>query len=180
MKNHWMRQAETLEFKGTHNIWICRMKPPFHPSVTRRHLLLTSVFFAGVSLAWPGDAAERAAKDKNTGVAIRGYDTTAYFQKARAVKGALANSVNWDGAVWQFETAEEAVLFTANPEAYAPQFGGYCTRAMSFSSLVPADPEVWRIRNGKLYMFAKPVGGTYFDKSPDKMITLARAYWDSL
>ncbi|SHH43346.1 hypothetical protein SAMN05444003_3184 [Cognatiyoonia sediminum] len=44
---------------------------------------------------------------------------------------------------------------------------------MSFKRTVPADPEVWRIHNGKLYMFARPVGGTKFDESPEAMIAKA-------
>jgi YHS domain-containing protein len=116
----------------------------------------------------------------NKGIAIKGYDTTAYFQKGKPGKGNSKTVVEWNGAEWRFATAAEATLFQADPTAYAPQFGGYCTRAMSFKSLVHSNPKVWRIYNGKLYLFAASKGGKFFDKGQDKMIEKAQAHWDSL
>lgn len=158
------------------------MKKPSDPSLSRRHLMLFSMFAAGVSLAMPGvaGAAGFVAKDPKSGVAIKGYDTTAYFLKSEATKGAADFSVDWNGATWQFETAAEAALFSQTPADFAPQFGGFCTRAMSMQIKVPSDPEVWRLHNAKLYLFARPVGGTYFDKGPDAMISVAQKFWDTL
>lgn len=158
------------------------MKKPSDPSLSRRHLMLFSIYAAGVSLAMPGvaGAAGLVAKDPKSGVAIKGYDTTAYFQKSEPKVGAPDTTVDWNGATWQFETAAEARLFSQTPEAFAPQFGGFCTRAMSMRIKVPSDPEVWRLHKGKLYLFARPVGGTYFDKTPDAMIAAAQNFWDTL
>ena len=115
-----------------------------------------------------------------TGHALKGYDTTAYFDTGSPEDGADATVVNWKGAIWRFATAEDAALFQANPEAYAPQFGGYCTRAMAIHREVPGDPEVWRIHDGKLYVFFAAQGGNLFDGGPDQMIALAQAHWDTL
>ncbi|MEM8591125.1 MAG: YHS domain-containing (seleno)protein [Pseudomonadota bacterium] len=114
------------------------------------------------------------------GKAIRGYDARGYFTAATARVGVAAHSVVWQGAEWRFASAEDAAAFAAAPNTFAPQFGGYCTRAMSFKRLVPADPEVWRIYGDKLYMFARPVGGEKFDEGQDAMIAKAKAYWDTL
>lgn len=116
----------------------------------------------------------------NTGHALDGYDTTAYFSSGAATDGADATTVNWKGAIWRFALPEDAALFQANPEAYAPQFGGYCTRAMSLTQEVPGDPEVWRIHNGKLYVFFAARGGRLFDRGPDEMVALAQAHWGTL
>lgn len=115
-----------------------------------------------------------------SGHALKGYDTTAYFKDGKAVNGVDALTLEWKGAKWRFSTQEEVALFQANPEAYAPQFGGYCTRAMSLRKEVPGDPEVWRIRGNKLYVFFAPQGGKIFDKGPDPMIALAQKHWDTL
>lgn len=147
---------------------------------TRRDVLVVSVFVGGVSLALPVFAKGRIAKDAATGAAIHGYDTTAYFVKNAATQGSEVYAVSWHGATWRFASQEDADLFAANPEGYAPQFGGYCTRAASFKKLVPADPEVWRIYRNKLYMFAQPVGGKKFDQGQDAMIKKAQEYWMSL
>ncbi|PJI84440.1 hypothetical protein BC777_3499 [Yoonia maricola] len=115
-----------------------------------------------------------------TGHALGGYDTTAYFNAGVAVDGTDAITANWKGAVWRFATEAEATLFRANPEEYAPQFGGYCTRAMSLGQEVPGDPEVWRIHDGKLYVFFAARGGRFFDSGPVEMIALAQTHWDTL
>lgn len=129
-------------------------------------------------LPLPAFASNRIAK-KN-GVAIKGYDTTAYFQHGKAKKGASATIVEWKGAKWNFATVAEADLFRSDPESFAPQFGGFCTRAMSLKKIVHGDPEVWRIRGKKLYLFARPVGRDFFDKGPDAMIAKAKAHWATL
>ena len=59
------------------------------------------------------------------GVAIWGYDTVAYHTKGRAVKGKKKFSYEWNDATWRFESADNRDLFAADPERYAPQFGGY-------------------------------------------------------
>lgn len=151
-------------------------------TINRRSFIATG--FATAGLIWPALPAlaktiSRFSLSKD-GFALKGYDATAYFEADAAATGSDANKVDWKGATWRFATAAEAELFRANPEAYAPQFGGYCTRAMSLKKEVPGDPEVWRIHKGKLYVFFAKRGGTIFDKGEDAMIELAQAHWDSL
>jgi YHS domain-containing protein len=59
------------------------------------------------------------------GVAIKGYDTVAYFTEGRAVKGKSKFSYSWNDAEWYFASAENRDLFAADPEHYAPKYGGY-------------------------------------------------------
>ena len=59
------------------------------------------------------------------GVAIKGYDTVAYFTEGRAVKGQSKFSSSWNEAEWYFASDENRNLFAADPEHYAPKYGGY-------------------------------------------------------
>lgn len=59
------------------------------------------------------------------GVAIKGYDTVAYFTEGRAMQGKKEFSYDWNDAKWYFATAENRDLFAADPEHYAPKYGGY-------------------------------------------------------
>jgi hypothetical protein len=59
------------------------------------------------------------------GIAIDGYDTVAYHTENRAVKGQSEFSYGWNDAEWHFESAKNRDLFVANPDRYAPQYGGY-------------------------------------------------------
>jgi hypothetical protein len=113
------------------------------------------------------------------GVALDGYDTTAYWRTGAAREGTSTQTEQWHGAPWYFADAAAAQMFSTNPEAVAPQFGGFCTRAMSFGKTVNGDPNVWRIYRDKLYLFALPVGGEKFDEGQDAMITLAQQFWDT-
>jgi len=99
--------------------------------------------------------------------------TTAYFESGAPQKGSRNHTVKWHGAKWRFASEHEARLFETNPEAYAPQFGGYCTRAMSENKLASGDPEVWRLYEGKLYLFYAKKGAVLFDQDPAAMIAAA-------
>lgn len=152
---------------------------PRNPKISRRTVMTGAAAFAASIMAFPSYAKDLIAKSRN-GVAIKGYDTTAYFQLGDPREGDVSTIVEWKGAKWYFTTPAEADMFRANPEAFAPKFGGHCTRAMSLKKSVHGDPEVWRIRNDKLYLFAKSIGRDYFDKGPDAMIAKAQAHWDTL
>lgn len=85
-------------------------------------------------------------------VAIKGYDPVAYFSEARPVKGSKQHSTEWMDATWRFISAENLQAFTAEPQRYAPQYGGYCAWAVSQGDTADIDPEAWRIVEGKLYL----------------------------
>lgn len=98
-----------------------------------------------------------AAKDPvSTGtfsdLAVSGYDPVAYFTQGRPVGGHGDLEHDWNGATWRFSSAENLAAFKANPEAYAPQYGGYCAWAVSQGYTAKSDPDAWRIVDGKLYL----------------------------
>jgi len=108
----------------------------------------TYAFFAG------GDATAAAesyfAED---GVAIRGADPVAYFVAGAVVAGDPAHTVRWHGVEWRFASAENRALFEADPQAYAPQYGGYCAWAVAEKGqLYSTSPDNWAIVDGKLYL----------------------------
>jgi len=88
----------------------------------------------------------------HNGVAIRGYDTVAYFTMSKPVKGKDAHTTQWNGATWKFSSQEHLDLFVGEPEKYAPQYGGYCAYGVAQDSLVKIEPEQWTIFDDKLYL----------------------------
>jgi len=84
--------------------------------------------------------------------AASGYDTVAYFLKGQPVKGKKAFKTEYMDAEWRFSTQANLDLFIANPTKYAPQYGGYCSWAVSQGYTASADPEQWKIVNDKLYL----------------------------
>src|ERR1043165_4499059 len=85
-------------------------------------------------------------------LAIRGYDPVAYYQQSAPAKGSSQYRYQWQGATWLFASAENRDRFQAEPEHYAPQYGGYCAYAVSKGRTASIDPEAWKIVDGKLYL----------------------------
>ncbi|MDV3350419.1 YHS domain-containing (seleno)protein [Leptothoe sp. LEGE 181152] len=85
-------------------------------------------------------------------VAIRGADPVAYFTEGDYTPGSEEFTHDWEGATWQFASAENRDLFAANPEEYAPQYGGFCAYAVSQGNTAPIEPTAWKIVDGKLYL----------------------------
>lgn len=109
---------------------------------------------AGLAFFLTGPA---QAAPYNTGyfgnVAIEGYDTVAYFTEGEARQGMPDITYEWNGAVWQFASAANRDLFIADPEAYAPQFGGLCSEGVAYNEIsVNLDPDVFAILDDKLYL----------------------------
>lgn len=98
------------------------------------------------------DSAPLVYTESESGLAIRGTDPVAYFTEGEAVEGSEDYEYEWEGAVWRFSSEENLELFAENPEDYAPQYGGYCAKAMSEGNVVSVDPEAWKIVDDKLYL----------------------------
>ncbi|MFT5674114.1 MAG: hypothetical protein ACI808_000020 [Paraglaciecola sp.] len=101
------------------------------------------------STAFAADPIETGTFNNN---AIYGYDTVAYFTENKAVKGNKKINFEWRGALWHFASKAHRDMFVADPEKYAPQYGGYCAYAMSDGRLVGIDEDAFTIHEGKLYL----------------------------
>jgi YHS domain-containing protein len=108
-------------------------------------ILITPISFAAYSQTKP----EYFITDKG---AINGYDPVAYFEENKPVKGNEKISLKWKEAEWYFASQKNLELFKANPEKYAPQYGGYCAFGMSRGYKANTLPEAWTIADGKLYL----------------------------
>lgn len=89
-------------------------------------VIMSAAFLVGLlSSAINADPLKKKINSNIFGVAIKGYDTVAYFTEGRAVKGQSKFSFSWNDAEWHFANAENRNLFAADPEHYAPKYGGY-------------------------------------------------------
>ncbi|MBA3069526.1 MAG: YHS domain-containing protein [Hyphomonas sp.] len=85
-------------------------------------------------------------------LAVQGYDPVAYFTDGKPVKGVKDFSTTYLGATFRFASAAHRDTFIANPQAYAPQYGGYCAWAVSQGYTAKGDARNWKIVDGKLYL----------------------------
>lgn len=119
--------------------------------------------------------------NKNSaGIAIKGYDPVAYFELGKAEKGSALFSAQWGGATWHFASDSNRAQFTATPEKYLPQYGGYCAWAVSHGYTAGIDPEAWKIESGKLYLnYSKDIQGKWM-KDSTRYISDGNRVWLSL
>jgi len=85
-------------------------------------------------------------------VAIHGYDTVAYFTDNKAMKGKSEFQQSWRDAQWHFTSSANRDLFSANPDRYAPQYGGYCALGIAAGEVSDVNPKAFTIVDGKLYL----------------------------
>lgn len=147
---------------------------------TRRKALLLAAGGGAVILAggWPRSAlAAKPETFATDGVAINGIDPVAYFTDGAPVAGDPAHSTDWNGATWRFASADHRAMFDADPEAYAPKYGGYCAYAVAKGGTAPTDPEAWTIHENRLYLnFSTDVRSVWLEDVPGN-VARADANW---
>lgn len=84
-------------------------------------------------------------------LAIGGYDTVSFFS-GKPIEGKEELSFEYNGAEWLFSTRGNLELFKTNPEAFAPQYGGYCAWAIAKGKLAKGAPQHWHVEDGNLYL----------------------------
>jgi hypothetical protein len=119
---------------------------------SRKTSIRILISFLLVLLLFTGFDGIAAGKSAAGDAAIKGYDTVAYFKEGKAIKGNESFTFRWHELNWYFISKEHKDLFSAGPEKFAPQYDGYCAWAMSEGRKAQADPEVWKMVNGKLYL----------------------------
>ena len=113
---------------------------------------IAPILAAALMLASGAAAALEPVFSTTFGGAIRGYDPVAYFTEGRPVEGKSAHRHEWMGATWSFASEENQAAFEAEPEKFAPRYGGYCAWAVSQGYTASIDPDAWRIVDGALYL----------------------------
>ncbi len=98
--------------------------------------------------AWGG---VETATDNND-VILASHDAVAYFTEGKPVAGSERYTAQHDGAVYRFSSASNRDLFRANPEKYAPAYGGYCALGTSFGKKFYVDGKAFEIVEGRLYV----------------------------
>lgn len=109
--------------------------------------------------------------------AIKGYDPVSYFKNGEPLKGSANFSTEWKDATWYFSSTENLETFKANPDKYAPQYGGYCSYAVAKGYTAKVDPTSWKIIDGKLYLSYNQSIKKNWENYQEKYIKDANVNW---
>ena len=124
--------------------------------------------------------AEKSPVYATDGVAINGYDPVGYFTMSKPVEGDAGITSDWNGATFRFASADNKAMFDADPEKYAPKYGGYCAYAVSKGATAPTDPNAWTVHDGRLYLnFSVDVRSIWKQDIPGN-VAKADANWPSV
>ena len=115
------------------------------------------------------------------GIAAQGFDVVSFFNGS-AKNGSENFSANYGGGKFLFSSKENREKFETSPEAFAPQYGGFCAIAMSEDKEVIPNPKSWEVRDGKLYFFTRMLFGIIdakrqWVKKPETLKSLADKAW---
>lgn len=151
-----------------------------------RNIVSSTVILTAIVVAVPETVLaqmpklEPVATRRKRKPALEGYCPVAYFLLQNAVKGEPAFTSQHAGELYKLSSAEAKKQFDADPAKFLPQFGGLCTTALggSYGNRLPSDPEVFEIRDGKLYLFSSPRAKKAYDKNPHRYIAQAAALFE--
>lgn len=88
------------------------------------------------------------------GLWVEGYDPVAYLLDSKAVEGKAQFTNSYMGATFRFASQAHLDLFKKEPAKYLPQYGGWCAYALGANNeKVEVDPETFKIKDGKLFLF---------------------------
>lgn len=92
------------------------------------------------------------AAEPNSVVGVGGYDLVSYQTSKKPLQGNGNHVVQHDGVNYLFSSKGNAKKFKANKNKYLPAYGGFCAYGASVGKKFIADPTVWEVVDGQLYM----------------------------
>lgn len=138
--------------------------------------LLLSLFAAAMFMA-PSLAQADVA---HSTVGAQGYDLVSYQQDSGPTKGNGNHLSNHDGVNYLFANKSNKKAFDKNPEKYLPAYGGWCAYGVSVGKKFVADPTVWKVVDGKLYLNLDKKIQKIWNKDISGNITKADVKWTTI
>ncbi len=116
-------------------------------------LIATLPLFAAPALAADEINVSNGISAAGAPLAAHGVDLVALVNDGNPVEGFATHSATYDGASYYFTSVENREAFEANPVAYLPQHGGFCSFGVSVGKKFDGDPDQYLVADGKLYLF---------------------------
>ncbi len=113
-------------------------------------------------------------------LAVHGFDTVALSTLNAVTRGSAEHTVVHDGVAYYFASAMSAEKFEADPEAYMPQYGGFCAFAVAIGKKLDGDPRYADIVGGKLYLFVSEAVYRKYLENPEETLTNAEKMWPGI
>ena len=111
---------------------------------------------------------------------LHGVDAVALATLGAVAEGDATYTVVEDGNAYYFASQESADQFSANPDQYLPQFGGFCAYAVALGRKFDGDPMFADIVDGKLYLFVNAAVFERYLANKEETLENAHATWPTI
>lgn len=151
-----------------------------------KKLAVASALIAGLAT---GSTAVWAADEYNVSsgltaasvpLGLHGVDPVEFIATANPIEGSATYTAVHDGVAYYFSTEANMKTFEADPEAYLPQNGGFCTFGVSVGKKFDGDPEYHAVIDNKLYVFLNRAIFDEFNKDRQGTISKAATNWKEI
>lgn len=146
----------------------------------RNFFVAAAVATSSIAVAAPAFAEEPVYTSRWNNLAVQGYDPVAYFTAGEPTKGSEEFSTLYNGAEFRFASQENLDTFLDDPEAFAPQYGGYCAWAIADGKYAKGNAKNWTIMDGKLYLNYNNSIQKKWDKDRAGFISKGDTQWEQL
>ncbi len=138
--------------------------------------VLAGMMLAFATIVSAGVDTETDAND----VILAGHDAVAYFSEGKPVLGSPKYTAAFGGAIYRFASAKNRNKFQANPQQYAPVYGGWCALGTSFGKKFEVDGKAFEIVDGRLYVNKNRQAYNVWKKDVAGNIVKADGYWPQI
>ncbi|WP_306145947.1 YHS domain-containing (seleno)protein [Roseibium sp. MMSF_3412] len=147
--------------------------------------LIAAALLGVATLSSPGFAADEYNTSNGLTAAgaplgMHGVDPVAFVDLGNRIDGAANHTAVHDGVAYYFSSKETMDTFTADPAAYLPQNGGFCTFGVSVGKKFDGDPQYAAIVDDKLYLFLNEEIFRAFQKDEAGTIAKAEENWKKI
>jgi len=141
-------------------------------------VLFASFYFS--TQAQPENASRRRNFNLDHDVAIKGFDPVSFFN-GKPAKGDTKISFDYKGVTYYFVNSANLETFKASPAKFEPAYGGWCAYTVALNGdRVKVDPTMFKITDGKLYLFYNFNGDNRmlkWNKDEKKLKSVADRHW---
>jgi len=111
---------------------------------------------------------------------MHGIDPVTMFAGEMPGAGSAVHTSAHDGVDYYFASEETRKQFEADPQAYLPQFGGFCAFGVFVGKKLDGDVRFADIVDGKLYLFVNKVIFDKYLEQKDEVIAGAFSKWPEI
>ena len=110
---------------------------------------------------------------------LKGFDPVSYFSGDKPVRGSAQYQKHYEYGTYFFANDQNLQQFSTDPQKYVPQYGGFCSKGVSYAIRAGGDPLAYAIHNDRLFIFANEYAKDYWSLDPTDMVGKADGYWES-